>query len=182
MAEEAAEDQPAAVTLREIEADHVVRPFRMENVENNTYLPLTIFLQRDAKRHNSIDVAKTYVALNGQRVIGYISLSCGQVALEKPPAEDLANYAYEFPAVKIGKLAVDHRHRKLGLGGQLVDFAIAVVKKEIKPRVGCRFIIVDSHKNAVEFYQGKGFTLLDTEKNKARPAPLMFLDIGKLAS
>src|SRR5581483_2193443 len=180
MAEEAAA-QPAAVQLREIGSDDVVRRFRMETLDGgNPYLPLTIFLQRDAKKHNSMNVAKTYVGLDGQRVIGYISISCSQIALEAPLAQELAGYPYEFPAVKIGKLAVDHRHRKLGLGGQLVDFAVAIVKNEIEPKVSCRFIIVDAHKLAVEFYQKKGFTLLDTEKNKARPAPLMFLDIGKL--
>jgi hypothetical protein len=63
----------------------------------------------------------------------------------------------------------------------LVALAVAIVTDRIMPNVGCRFVIVDSHKDAVEFYKGRGFTLLDTEANKDAAHPLMFLDVGKLS-
>jgi hypothetical protein len=58
--------------------------------------------------------------------------------------------------------------------------AIALVTEKVMPYVGCRFLIVDSHTSAVDFYKARGFTLLDTEENKASAHPMMFLDVGKL--
>ena len=131
------------------------------------------------KKHHNSHVSKTYVIADGKRVLAYISLCCAQVKLESHP-EDLDGYKYDYPAIKIGKLAVDERSERQDYGSDLVDLAIAIAKDEIRRHVGCRLLLVDSHKTAVDFYQKKGFTMIDTDENRARPCPVLFLDIGKL--
>ena len=176
MAEEGAQPAPE-VQIREIDADDQCRRFYLESKD---FLPLTMFLQKDAKTHHKENAAKTYVCVSGKRVIGYISINCSQIKLDIPP-DGLAGYYYsEYPAVKIGKLAIDSHFRGKGYAKKLVSLVVAVVKQKIMPHVGCRFVIVDSHKDAVPFYQKRGFTLLDTAENRDRKNPLMFLDVGKL--
>jgi len=90
-------------------------------------------------------------------------------------------FGYEHcPAVKIARLAVDSRFSKRGIGKLLVEFSLGIVLDEVCPRVGCRFVVADAKKDAVEYYADKcGFTLLDTDENRARDAPIMFVDLLK---
>ena len=162
-------------SIRLIASDDIVRRFRLDK----KFLPLQIFLQNDAKDHHSSHVSKTYVIIEGKRVLAYISLSCAQVKLDSHP-DDLPEYKYDYPAVKIGKLAVHKDYERRDFGSKLVDLAIAIAKYAIRQHVGCRLLLVDSDRDAVEFYQKKGFLMIDTEDNKKRPCPVLFLDIGKL--
>ena len=146
----------------------------------DVYLPLTMFLQKSAKTFHKHNAAKTYVFAVGNKIKAYISLNCSQIVLDRPP-DGLDEYRHkEYPAVKIGKLAVDTHYRGVDLGSKLVSLAVAIVKEKVMPQVGCRFLIVDSHKTAVDFYQKQGFSLLDTEENKSRENPIMFLDIRRI--
>jgi hypothetical protein len=63
----------------------------------------------------------------------------------------------------------------------LVDYALALIKNRIMPLAGCRFVVVDANQPAIEFYKKQGFTLVDTETNRANKCPLMFLDLSKLS-
>lgn len=118
-------------------------------------------------------------------VVAYISLVCGEIVLERGAiaGEDALDYRYpNYPAVKIARLAVDSDLRESGLklGKQLVDLAVAIASEIVAEHVGCRFVVVDSKKDAVKFYEKMGFTLLDTEENKSRREPVLFVDLMKL--
>ena len=84
-----------------------------------------------------------------------------------------------YPAVKIARLAVNKELRGAGIGYQLTVLAIGIIKTQICPHVGCRFIVLDAKQNSIDFYKRQGFTLLDSEENKAREHPIMFLDMTK---
>lgn len=117
------------------------------------------------------------------KVVGYITLVCGEVVIgdDDDGLIDGVDYRYRhYPAVKIARLAVDKSlQRKSGLGRYLVDLALGTARREVCPSVGCRFVMVESKKDAVKFYEKCGFTMLDTPTNKARPEPVMFVDLGK---
>jgi hypothetical protein len=66
------------------------------------------------------------------------------------------------------------------LGKALVDLALGIAKREISPSVGCRFVMVDSKRNAAPFYEKCGFTILDTPANRDRVEPVMFVDLKKV--
>lgn len=88
---------------------------------------------------------------------------------------------YQFlPAVKIARLAVDTRYRGQGIGGILVDFALALIWDKIADNVGCRFVVTDAKTEAVEFYLKQGFTLLESPSLQAAETRVMFLDLGSL--
>jgi ribosomal protein S18 acetylase RimI-like enzyme len=136
--------------------------------------------------YHAQNLAKTYglfCANAPQKVIGYITLVCGQIETETEQkfGADIHYFYDHCPAVKIARLAVDSRFMGRGLGTELVDFALGVVKLQICPWVGCRFIVVDSKKSAVRFYEERcGFTQLDTDTNRRRDAPIMFIDLHKV--
>jgi GNAT superfamily N-acetyltransferase len=114
-----------------------------------------------------------------------MTLVCGEIEVQgnHPHIDDEGvDFRYPtFPAVKIARLAVDARYRGLGLGEGLVSFGLGLVKDQICPRVGCRFVVVDSKHESVNFYLNQGFTLLDTPANHARSEPIMFIDMRKIS-
>lgn len=153
------------------------------------YTPLKILAQRHALTYERQSLARTYAAFNiaeNDRMVGYITIVCGEVVTDPGEAtlvhSDALKYLYnQYPAVKIARLAVDQRARGRGMGEALVNLALGIAQNAICPNVGCRFIMVDSKKDSVSFYGEKmGFTMLDTEANRQRDEPVMFVDLAKV--
>lgn len=150
------------------------------------FLPLKTFLQKNAKTFHERHFARTYGTFAGKQIVAYISLVCGEVIAydSNKVVEPNLDYNYDrYPAVKIARLMVDSAYRKqYKIGKDLVNLALGTVKDRVCPVVGCRFVIVDSKKSSVEFYIKQGFTLIDTDENKKRDEPIMFIDLHKAAS
>jgi hypothetical protein len=71
---------------------------------------LNDFLRQQAGQQQRKGVGKTYVALaeDGVSVVGFVTVSAGQVAAEQlPPTLNLPRYP--VPILRIGRLAVDVR-------------------------------------------------------------------------
>lgn len=176
-----AEENVIIKKLETADLDQVSR-FRMASDEDK---PLQIFIRKDARRSAKANLTQTYVAkIEGSRpVIGYISIMCAEVALERTYAiaDKVGADRYEYqPAVRISRLAVAHGFAGRKIGTQLVETAIGIVLLAIVPSVGCRFLILDAKPKSVSFYKRLGFRLLDTPANKEKHTPLMFLDLRNL--
>ncbi len=104
---------------------------------------------------------------------------CSYVELsDETQPSDVEDYAYtEFPAIKIARLAIDRRARGNGLGKALVNICIAISIENIMPNIGCRFIVVDSKLDAVEFYQKRGFKVMMTDREQDSDTIIMYLDL-----
>jgi len=113
------------------------------------------------------------------KILGYITLTCSEVAIEGYKLEGCENadkYA-SLPAVKIARLAVNNRAQRKKIGKQLFEYALMVAKDEIMPRVGCRFLITDAKKKAIPFYEKQEMQLLTTDENKGKEHSVMFIDL-----
>lgn len=147
---------------------------------------LGAFLQRSCLSYHDSFLARTYVYVDAdepppRRVLAYISVLASEISRENATTPELPNFRYDtYPSLKIGRLAVDLRVQGKGLGKNLVAYSIAVAKREIMPRIGCRFIVVDANQPAIEFYRKCGFVMVDTEENRQRSEPIMFYDLLKV--
>jgi predicted N-acetyltransferase YhbS len=154
---------------------------------NPAFTPLKTFLQRHAQKYEVQSLARTYAAFNegNGRVVGYVTLVCGEVVADDGEQELIndpeLDYKYNhFPAVKIARLAVDIRLARNGLGRELVNLALGQAKRVVCPTVGCRFVVVDSKRESIKFYERCGFTMLDTQENRDRKDPVMWIDLSKV--
>jgi GNAT superfamily N-acetyltransferase len=174
---------PVEIDIRQIEPGDRLTGL---SLGDQAFTPLKIFLQKHAKTYHEQNLARTYGAFliaEKPKVIGYLTLVCGEVVTGEDDNHLLQeiDYSYKhYPAVKIARLAVDKGMRDRKLGRALVDLALGVAKDTICPAVGCRFVVVDAKKAAVPFYLRCGFTLLDTPENQERDAPVMFVDLHKI--
>ena len=152
-----------------------------------SFEPLKRFLRRDAQRYETHSLARTYGAFaqESRKILGYVTLVCGEIVTSESSQDLLHETDIEFPyphypAVKIARLAVDQRVAGKGLGTNLVNLALGQAKHIVCPAVGCRFVVVDSKEESVKFYERCGFTLLDTDANRSRNAPIMWIDLNKI--
>lgn len=82
-----------------------------------------------------------------------------------------------YPAVKLGRLAINERYAGEGIGTFILDsikYAFTTVK-----RLGCRFLTVDALNSATSFYEKNGFQFF-TELDKNDETRLMFYDLKNL--
>jgi len=119
---------------------------------------LNEFLQRQAGQQQRRGFGKTYVALadDGVTVIGFVTVSAGQIATASLPAQSKLP-RHPAPILRIGRLAVDVQHQGKGTGQDMLAFALRLAV-EFSQRVGLYAVVVDAkHDKAKAFYTKLGF-------------------------
>jgi GNAT superfamily N-acetyltransferase len=149
-------------------------------------IDLDRFFQRYAGqnqfRHH---IGTTYVAVQGDRIVGFVTVSSGEMVAEKL-AKSLRRRlpAYPLPILRLARLAVDTRFQGYGIGRLLLR-AMLELALEIRDRIGCIGVVVDAKPDAIPFYSSLGFTPIDLISGTLgdRPEPIaMFLPIGQIAA
>jgi GNAT superfamily N-acetyltransferase len=154
--------------------------FRSGNID------LDRFFQRYAGqnqfRHH---IGTTYVAIQGDHIIGFVTVSSGEMVAEKLTKSLRKRLpAYPLPILRIARLAVDERFQGHGVGKLLLR-AMLVLALEMRDRVGCIGVVVDAKPDAIAFYSALGFKPIGLVSGALgdRPEPVaMFLRIAQIAA
>jgi predicted N-acetyltransferase YhbS len=125
----------------------------------------------------------TYVAVDGDRVVGFATVAPRHVSVEDLPERVRKKLPhYPLPVLGIARLAVDKSAQSMGIGGQLLRFVLKLASK-MADEVGCVGVVVDAKPGAIDFYGKYGFTAFEPleGQSEARPRPtamyLMMQDI-----
>lgn len=123
--------------------------------------PLNRYLHEQATQDIRRRVAACFVALaDGQRIAGYYTLASASLYLADLPAstrKKLPRYP-TVPAVRMGRLAVDHEFKGQGLGGALLADALdRAARSEI---VAFALVVDAKDEAAAAFYKHHGFMAL----------------------
>jgi GNAT superfamily N-acetyltransferase len=104
------------------------------------------------------DLARTYVVLDAELVVGYVSLTTGSVRRDDAPGRYARGMPrHPIPTILIARLAVDGRRQGHGLGSRLLAEALrlAVSASDV---AAARLIVVDAiDEEAARFYRRWGF-------------------------
>ena len=123
--------------------------------------PLDHYFQHLARQDVRRDLAAVYVMHDPgtSLVVGYYTLCAAGLPVEQLPpdiADRLPHYP-AFPAVLLGRLAVDARYQGRGFGGELMLDATRRILR-LSNDIGIAFVIVDAiDDNARRFYERFGF-------------------------
>lgn len=123
----------------------------------------------------------TYVAVEEERVLGFVTVTPGSLDAEELPSGRRPP-PYPVPVLRVARLAVDESVRGMGFGGTLLRFCIELAEKMME-ELGCVGVLVDAKSDAVAFYRRYGFMALDVVEGAApqRPAPTpMFLALASV--
>ena len=157
--------------IEKLRREHDLSPFDCNNPA------LTIWLQKFAWTNQQADSAKTYVALAGDRVVGYYALTTGSVHEHHSPeriAKGLANHP--IGVVLLARLAVGGTQQGEGLGKALLFDALKRIE-EAANIVAVRAVLVHALDDAArQFYEHFNF-----DPSPVDPFQLMLLlkDIRK---
>jgi GNAT superfamily N-acetyltransferase len=82
------------------------------------------WLRRRALRNEAEGVSRTYVVCQGNQVVGFYCLASGAVMHANAPGKIERNVPEPLPVMVFGRLAVDRRFQRQGLGAGLLRDAI----------------------------------------------------------
>ncbi|MBU3725079.1 MAG: GNAT family N-acetyltransferase [Burkholderiaceae bacterium] len=121
-------------------------------------IALTQWLVNHARQAQGSGSARTFVVCEKARVVGYYSLTVGQIdTLEAPERIRRGMGQYPIPLIILARLAVDMRFQKRGLGVSLLQDAITR-SLAVAEHAGIRALLthpIDSEADA--FYRRFGF-------------------------
>lgn len=142
---------------------------------------LNDFLKSDAKKSQEDLISRTYLCFWHDSILGYLTLVTDTIEVKLIEKDDgVVGYPYpRYPAIKIARLAVDERFEGSGIGRFLLFWAAGKVF-QLSKEVGCRYITLDSKRNAVGFYEKFGFKKI--KRYSSRDFPPMYLNMYPIAS
>ena len=121
------------------------------------------WLKRRAYANQVGRASRTYVAAEGQRVVGYYCLASGGLALSDAPGPIRRNVPDPVPMAILGRLAVDQSWRGKGLGVALLQDAVTRTM-EAAAILAIRGLLVHAiSAEAKTFYENHGFIASSTQ-------------------
>jgi len=166
-------------TFRQIEANTEIKSFDCGDADLND------FLVCDAKNYLRAMMALTYLLEDNSecKTVAYYSLLNDKIVFDPEEKQfwnrlnrKIANSKRrkEYPAVKIGRLAVSKDY----VGNHIGEAILLQVKHMFATmrRSACRFITVDAYAAAIPFYEKCGFMFL-SEKDKYSKTRAMYFDL-----
>ena len=124
---------------------------------------LNDWLKKRAYQNQLSGASRTYVVLEGKRVVGYYCLASGALELIDAPTQVRRNMPNPIPVAILGRLAVDQSFQGKGLGVALLQDAV-VRTAQAGGILGIRGLLV--HALSIEakaFYEHHGFVASPTQ-------------------
>jgi GNAT superfamily N-acetyltransferase len=154
-------------------------------------IDLNDFLLNDAENYLTAMLAVTYLVKIEEEIAAYFCLSYdsltrsailtdedktlwNKVGRKIPNSKRRKNY----PAVKIGRLAVDLKYAGFGIGRQIIKSVVMLYTNE-PHHAACRFITVDAYRSALNFYEKNDFRYL-TSKDEDDDRRAMYFDLKSI--
>lgn len=146
---------------------------------------LNDFLINDSKAYQEELLSKTYLVVNKvtEDIAAYFSLLNDVIKLDETEKRTrnrinrripYSKHRSHYPAVKLGRLAVDERYAGQGIGKYVLDNLKYIFTHD--NRTGCRFLTVDALSSATGFYEHNDFHFF-TEADKDDYTRLMYFDL-----
>lgn len=178
--------QAKPLLVAKLEESDTVKSFDCGDADLND------FILRESPLYRKEKLAVTYVLretddFENEHIIAYFSLANDRISLTDFDNKTKYNRfsrrfnnhkrLKSYPAVKIGRLAVDNIHKGQGAGRKVLNFIRRFFVSDNK--TGCRFITVDAYAAAIPFYLRNGFVPLN-EEDADEPTRLLYFDLKDL--
>ena len=129
----------------------------------------------------------TYLIQRDTEILAYFSLSNDRITrydvgksewnkLNRNVANDKRKKSY--PAVKLGRLAVDKQSAQLGFGRLILHYIRETYANDLQT-AGCRFITVDAYAAATDFYERNGFKFM-TQEDEGKDTRTRYFDLKSI--
>ncbi len=174
------------LSLIKVDNNTLIKPFDCGDEDLND------FLLNKAKKYYKELLATSFIIEDEENTVayysiftdslrvdksGFVSMSALKRLLRKLVSHPKRHLEY-FPAIKIGRLAVNQNIKQSGFGrmiiNNIIDFAI-----NLNNECACKLITVDAYEQSLSFYEKIGFSYL-SENDKGKDTRQMYLDLTPL--
>ena len=163
--------------------DYIVKPFDCGDLDLNE------FLLKESENYQKQLIATTYLIERKETTVAFYSLLNDKVSIADTPSKSSwrkyfrdtfpqGKRFFSYPAVKIGRLAVDLNYQSKGLGTFIMDS----IKGNLieNPKTGCKYITVDAYRQSLNYYEKNGFKYM-TSSDEKEDTRLMYFDLITLS-
>lgn len=161
-----------------------LKPFNCSDADLND------FFFNEAKSYQKELLAVTYIIETETETVAFYSLLNDKIAMEDFDTNSqwyrkisnrlpINKRHKSYPAIKIGRLAVNSNFQGQGIGNMIIDYLKQLFIEN--NRTGCKFITVDAYRQSLQFYRKNGFEYL-TIKDENDDTRLMYFDLIKVVS
>ena len=173
----------SGLQLIKINEDTSIKPFDCGDLDLND------FLLSKAKDYSKELLAVTYILEDNEKTIAFFSIFNDSLRVQE--AEFASKTSFKrflsgltphpkrhlryFPALKIGRLAVNNNIQKSGIGKSIISFIIDLAIRQ-NDHCACKLITVDAYDQSLRFYEKMNFEYL-TDIDKGKDTRQMFLDL-----
>ena len=123
---------------------------------------LNIFLSEYALKNDINNIGKTFLLVEGEKVLGFFTLAAASISLESLPDNYKKLPKYPLPVIRIARLAVDSKYQHNHLGKLLLQHALSIIIN-ISKKVGTYGIVVDAKETSKGFYENYGFIKIKSD-------------------
>lgn len=151
---------------------------------------LNDFLLNESRFYRNALLSVTYVVESSAtgEVLAYFSLSNDKIAISdfgsKTEFNRFRKHRFvnekrlkSYPAIKIGRLAIDRKAQHCSLGSLLLNFIEYYFIEDNKS--GCRFVTVDAYVAAIPFYIKNNYQFLNND-DEDKHTRVMYFDLASL--
>ncbi|TPG41743.1 GNAT family N-acetyltransferase [Flavobacterium pectinovorum] len=165
-----------------------IKPFECGDIDLNS------FLNDKAISYKKDLLATTYLLENENKTIAYLSIYNDALAVQenhfasknafkrwiKEIISHPKRHLRQFPAIKIGRLAVCEitKKERKGIGKALVNFVIDLALEQ-NSKCACQLLTVDAYEKSLGFYETLGFKFL-SENDIGEDTRQMYYDLRPL--
>jgi GNAT superfamily N-acetyltransferase len=177
----------SSIVITKLEENVTIEPFDCGETDLNS------FLSDDARNYYDDFMGVTYLVEYRKQLAAYYCLFMDKIVFDFSGKDDPKRKWWQvfnkknkihfnkqrktYPALKIGRLAVDIGFKGCGIGSYILDAVITEMQGTRD--FGCRFITVDAYSDAFGFYQKNDFEFLSSE-DKADKTRLMYFDLKRM--
>ncbi|MCH8536010.1 MAG: GNAT family N-acetyltransferase [Flavobacteriaceae bacterium] len=151
---------------------------------------LNDFLFNKSKPYSSELLSTTFIIEDEYQTVAYFSIFNDSLKVEEEEfasknslkrfLKNLVSHPKRhleyFPAIKIGRLAVNKNIKKSGLGKTIINYIIDYALEQ-NEKCACKLLTVDAYKNSLAFYEKMGFEYL-SPNDKVDSTRQMYLNLN----
>jgi len=145
------------------------------NCTQEDEMGLDEFIHKEALYYRQSRLGITYLFFYEKKKVGFITLSMGDIRAEQiEKGKKMPVNIKTYPALYVGRLAVDNQYRKRKIGRFITQWCIGFALN-ISEQVGCRYITLHTTKPRIPFYEKCNFSSAMGEES--HPTVLMYLKV-----
>lgn len=125
------------------------------------------FVQDKAQWYIKNKLATVWKVYDGkENILGFFTTSMTAINLKDLSFQDLVVHynTIRYPALLLGQMGIDKKYRGNGIGTMIIRFCVGL-GLDVGKRVACRYLVIQTDKDHLEYYQKRSFTPSIKAKN-----------------